>query len=157
MTDICLKLRHNNVVSSYYLPIVSYSLFLLSERLQQKSRRALLPIYTLAHYLFNPFPSITNSFMCVFLYPILPSYNWLSSPPRTLSFTNILFFHKLFTLLSFQITKLFHFHPFHITFAQGPMKHLSYKLSLLSSFHLVMPHVHLKQLISTARTFDCNC
>ena len=34
-------------------------------------------------------PSISNSFMHVLLYLILPSYNWPSPPPRTLSFTHI--------------------------------------------------------------------
>ena len=56
--------------------------------------------------LFNLSPSISNFFMHVLLYPILPFYNcWLSSPPKTLSFTHICFLHKHFTLLFFHMTK----------------------------------------------------
>ena len=39
------------------------------------------------------------------LYLILPSYNWPSSPLRTLSSTHIHFLHKFFTLLSLNMTK----------------------------------------------------
>ena len=69
-----------------------------------------------------------------------PSYNWLFSPTRTLSFTHLHFLHKLFTFPSLKMTKiprcilfihsllLSHFTPS----AQVPMQHLSYMPSFLT-------------------------
>ena len=64
-----------------------------------------LPIHTLSPCLFNPSSSISKSFMHVLLSPIFPSYNWPSSPSRTITFSHILL-HKLFILLSLHLTKL---------------------------------------------------
>ena len=91
------------------------------------------PIQTLLPCLFKSSLSINTSFMLVLLYLILSSYNWPSSIIRTLNFHHIYFFHNLFTLYSFNTTKLPqcmfftqyptpHFAPF----AQIPMSHFSY-------------------------------
>ena len=58
----------------------------------------------------------TLSCMYVFPYLIHPSYNWPSSPPRTLNFTHIHFLCKLFTFLSLKTAKpsqSISFNPFH--------------------------------------------
>ena len=85
--------RFTLISNSNDLPIVSDAL-----SLQKCTRRGWtlqkslpLPIQTLTPCLFKLSPFIKTSLMHVLIYPILPSYNWPSSPPRTLYFTSINF------------------------------------------------------------------
>ena len=82
---------------SIYLSIVSEALFPLETSLNGWSKQMNIHLSVSTH-------SINTSFMHVFLYPILPSYNWPVSP-RTLNFFHIHFLHKLFTVLSLKMTK----------------------------------------------------
>ena len=94
-----------------------------------------LPFYTVTPCLFKLPPFISTSFIHVRLYPVIPSYNWPSSPPRTLNFT-----HKLFTLLSFKITKK-------LTHSTTTPLHL-HKIPATAFIHvfiaLIFPSCHVK-------------
>ena len=100
--------------------------------------------------------------MHVLLHPILLSYNWPSSPPRTLTFTHIHFLHKLFTILPLNMTKSpqsISFHPFHYTTLHS-MCTRSHATPFIHTFiALTLPSCHatcsFQVTISTPHTLDC--
>ena len=66
------------VWSRNYLSIVSdvsFPTWTSHEKMAKAEEPPLLPIHTLSSCLFNPSPSISNSFMHVLFCPFLPSYN----------------------------------------------------------------------------------
>ena len=100
--------------------------------------------------------SINTSFLCALFYPIVASYNCLSSP-STLNFTCKHFLHKLFTLLSPKMIKplkIISFHPFHYT------HHYLSSISFIHAFiAFTLPSCHATSssriIVSTTLTIDC--
>ena len=100
--------------------------------------------------------------MHVLLHPILPSYNWPSSPPRIIRFTRLYFLHKLFTILSFNMTKpaqSISFHSFHYTTPLHLHKVLCHH-TFHTHFHCSHPpilshHILLSDNFSTPHTLVC--
>ena len=103
--------------------------------------------------MFKPSPFFSTSFMHVFLYSILPFYNWPSFT-RILNFIHI--HSSLFILSTHSNTFLFiHSTALHLTpFAQVPMPHLS-KMVPCSHPSVSSLHMPLRWFNDIARTFDC--
>ena len=126
----------------------------------------LLLIHTFLPCIFKPSPFISNSSMHILLRPILPFYNWSSSPP----FNHLYFLHKLFTPLSlndcqttlkylfssiplYQSSLHLHKIPFYIffmhsfivlsSFVQSSMSHLSYICVHCSHHHILSRYILL--------------
>ena len=80
-----------------------------------------------------PTTSISNSFMYVFLYSILSSYNWPSCSPWILSFTLFTNSSLLFLFIC-QITSIYFFSPI-------PLHHISLNLHKVPSHTLHCSHL----------------
>ena len=93
-------LKHSISLSSspIYLSIVSDASFSPETFPKGAEDPPLLPMHTLPPCLFKPSLSISTSFMQIFLYTILPSYNWPFSLPKPHNFTHIHFLRNLFIL-----------------------------------------------------------